>query len=69
MTPTLEDLEEPAIAAPVRGDSFIDVKQACHRWLMRRDEHYRRKHEENVQARATKAAKKSANRQSIFSDH
>ena len=69
MHPFIEDLEAPAITTPVRGDSFIDVKKACHNWLMRRDEHYRRKYNEQAEFRATKAAKKSAKREALFSEN
>ena len=30
-----------ALARP-RGDSFADVKRACHAWLMKKDPSYRR---------------------------
>ena len=49
--------QPPALREPVyRGETYADVKRACHAWLLRHDPSYRRSCEAYAQPAADRAA-------------
>lgn len=61
--PETTALEHAEFQTSGRGDSFTDVRRACHAWLMRKDPSYRIAWEKNQQHRESP---KTVNRPNKF---